>query len=118
MKSGGDSTTNISDLVILISSKTGIPRSDVKNCIEAFIDITIAELSQNHVVRLIGFGYFKNVFYKSRKVNVENLKVNGKNLDAGEHYSTPRIVPKFVVTKNVRDCVSNSVGKLTKEGVL
>lgn len=102
-------TVNKADLVTLIANKTGVRKMDVERCLDAFISITIAELSKNHDVRLSGFGLFHNVAFKPRKVN---SNISG---DPEGNYIDGKIIPRFKAAPGMREKVNRKVSVLIKE---
>lgn len=103
-------TVNKADLVTLISNRTGVRKLDVERCMDAFIAITIAELSKNHDVRLTGFGLFHNVPFKARKVNSNIIKKPGE-----DNYVDSKVIPRFKASPGMREKVNKKVGALLKE---
>ena len=108
MKKTTDTVTK-ADMVTLIANKTGVRRLDVERCLDAFISITIAELSKNRAIRLSGFGLFHNVLYRSKRVN--------DNVSGKETYTAPKVIPRFKASPSMKEKVNKKVGPLLKEDV-
>jgi len=103
-------TVNKSDMITLIANRTGVRKIEVEKCMDAFIAITVAELSKGHDVRLTGFGLFHNVPFKARRVN-SNI---AGNPDEG-NYIGSRVIPRFKFSQGVKDRVNKKVGCKDKE---
>lgn len=102
-------TVTKADMVTLIANRTGVRKYDVERCLDAFIAITIAELSKNHDVRLTGFGLFHNVPFKARRVNAN---ISG---DPEEGiYVDSKVIPRFKASPGMKEKVNKKVGVLLK----
>ena len=90
-----------SDLVDTISSKTGLPKSQVQEIIESVFDLigsTLASGDAKDKVDLRGFGTFSVRESKAR---------TGRNPQTGEPIPIPaRRVPGFKAGKELRDRVN------------
>lgn len=88
-------------LIGLVSSKTGISRSNVESVIDAFTEITAEAMTNGESVILSGFGIFEP---KSRSSRI------GRNPHTGEAVEIPaRVMPNFKPAQGLKDRVSGTV---------
>lgn len=59
---------NKKELIILLTEKTELKRSDVKKVIEAFVDIVVDRIAADERVSMKGFGVFYPVYQNGRPV--------------------------------------------------
>ena len=74
------------DIVLRVSSETGLKQLDVKKVVQRCLDAIVESLSKGDTVELRNFGIFKVKFRKGR---------TGRNPRTGEKVPVP---PKRVVT--------------------
>jgi DNA-binding protein HU-beta len=88
---------NQAELIDAIASKTGQPKTTVRQGLKALIETLTETLAQGESVNIPGFGAFKCVQREAR---------NGRNPATGETITIgPSTVPRFVPGKALKDTV-------------
>lgn len=59
---------NKTDLLRVLTKKTGLDRREISFIIEMMLDTILDELAADHKVSIRGFGVFQPVFYDTRPV--------------------------------------------------
>ena len=89
---------NKTELVDAIAKNSGLSKADSTKALNAFVDVTGAELKKGGKVQLVGFGTFEVTKRAARK---------GKNPQTGAEIKIPAAkVPKFKAGKALKDLVN------------
>jgi nucleoid DNA-binding protein len=88
---------NKSQLIDAIADKTKLTKKDIRDVIEAFMDVVMDTVNKGDSVTLTGFGTFKSMHRKAR---------TGRNPQTGESIQIPaRNVPVFRPGKSFKELV-------------
>lgn len=89
---------NKNDLVGVVSTKTGLSRSDATKAVDGVFDAITGSLKKGDEVRLVGFG----TFIVARRAASE-----GRNPRTGEKIKIPASKqPKFRAGKGLKDAIN------------
>jgi len=89
---------NKNDLVGVVSTKTGLSRSDATKAVDGVFDAITGSLKKGDEVRLVGFG----TFIVARRAASE-----GRNQRTGEKIKIPASKqPKFRAGKGLKDAIN------------
>ena len=89
---------NKADLIEVVSTKAGLPKTDAAEAIEATFEAIIASLESGETVSLIGFGTFSVS---------DRAERTGRNPRTGETINIAASrVPKFKAGKALKDAVN------------
>ncbi len=88
---------NKTDLVAIISERSGVSRKDTGKVLDSFTDTVTREIKKGGEVRLVGFGKFVSLERKARV---------GRNPSTGESIPISACKsPKFIPGKGLKDAV-------------
>ena len=89
---------NKNDLVGVVSTKTGLSRSDATKAVDGVFDAITGSLKKGDEVRLVGFGTF---------VVARRAASEGRNPRTGEKIKIPASKqPKFRAGKGLKDAIN------------
>lgn len=88
------------ELISLMSEKTGFSKKDTEKSVNAFIDSVTETLAEGEKIQLVGFGTFEVRDRAARE---------GKNPLTGEKLSIPETrVPAFKAGKSLKEIVAKT----------
>jgi len=91
---------NKTELIAAIAHRTGMAKTHVTACLDAYTETVCATLEQGGDVKIAGFGAFQVKHRKAR---------TGRNPSTGEELQVPaKVVPAFSFGKPVRDAVAEA----------
>ena len=89
---------NKNELVGVVSTKTGLSKTDATKAVDGVFDAIAASLKNGHEVRLVGFGTF---------TVAKRAASEGRNPRTGEKINIPASKqPKFKAGKSLKDAVN------------